>query len=276
MAPALVAAAIAAAARLLPESFWRRSAALPALALGYAAGHVAVAGVPSLPPTDTTQGLFHLALAAGALGLLEVSAGAAWRQGIAGVMAVGLTLALALHPLVRHQWSRGQAALRLAALAVAALLLWWGCRAVAERLAPGAAHAAWIAVFAGTATLLLLARTALLAQLASSVVIVLLVLAVTMRGPDTLAAGVALPFLAPMLFAFVLNGFFYAELGAPAAAALAASPLAAALAFTAGRRGPRVRAVAAVAGVVVLLAPFVAVAAIGYAADDRGYYDYGE
>jgi hypothetical protein len=128
------------------------------------------------------------------------------------------------------------------------------------------------------ATLLLLARTALLAQLASTVALVLLVLVVTQRGGDAAAATTAaLSFVAPMLFAFVLNGLFYAELGAPAALALAGSPLAAGLALVvAERHGTRAKGAVAVVGVVVLLTPFVVRAALAYTADDRGAYEYGE
>jgi hypothetical protein len=283
LAPAAAAGAAVAVWRLVPEASWlRRAVALPALTAGYVVGHLAAAGAPSLPPVDTTQSLFYLALLAGALGLVEVSgAGAAVRRA-AQVLAVGSMLGLVLHPLVRYQWSTGQTAVRSAALAVAALALGWATRALAARLTAVATLAGWIAVFAGTATLLVLARTALLAQLASAVAIALLVLVVVVALAPTRAGGAAvaaaaLPFVVPMLIAFVLNGFLYAELDAPAAAALAASPLAAAAALAVARqRGPRAEVAAALLAVAVLLAPFVASAAISYAADDRGYGDYGE
>ena len=77
-----------------------------------------------------------------------------------------------------------------------------------------------------------------------------------------------------MLHALALNGLFYAELGAPAALAIALAPLAAAAALAVARRGAFTRVGAATLGVVVVLAPFVARAAIEYVADDRGYSEY--
>jgi hypothetical protein len=278
LVPGLVAGVVASAARLLPEtSRLRRGAALAALGSGYVAAQLAAVGAPSFPPVDTTQGLFYLALVASALGLAAVG-GTAWVRRGAAVAAVGSMLGSTLHPLVRHQWNLGASIVAIVALGIGAVALWWAYAALAARLSVAEVRAGWIAVFASTALLLLFARTALLAQLASTVAVSLL--AVTMVAPSTIGAdasdAAAIPLLAPMLHALVLNGLFYAELGASAAIALALAPLAAVAALALARRRALPRVAAATLGVVLLLAPFVAHDAIGYLADDRGYSEYDE
>ena len=282
LAPALVAGAVAAAARLLPESSpARRASTVVALALGYVAAHLATLGAPSFPPVDTTAGLFYLALLAAALGIVIVLAGAGGRR-VTWVVLVALTLALTLHPLLRHQWSARAAAIRVPALAVAALASTAAYQAIGARVAIASARAAWIVAIGGAAALLLFARTALLGQLAGAIAVALAVVTAVglARGGASAVAsdavGVALPFLAPMLHALVLNGFFYAELGGLAAVMLTVAPLAAAVDLALRRRGPWLRAAAAALAVAIVLAPFVARAGIGYAADDRGYSETDE
>jgi hypothetical protein len=276
--PGLIAGVVAAAARLLPEtSRLRRGAPLVALGAGYVAAHLAAVGAPSFPPVDTTQGLFYLALVACALGVAAVG-GTVWVRRGAAVAAIGSMLGLTLHPLVRHQWSRSASIGGVVALSLGAVVLWWAYGLVAARLSVTEVRAGWIAAFASTGLLLVFARTALLAQLASTIAVSSLVVALV--APPAIGAdasdAAALPFLAPMLHALVLNGLFYAELGASAAIVLALAPLAAAVALTVARRGATIRVAAATLGVVVLLAPFAARGAIAYLADDRGYHEYDE
>jgi hypothetical protein len=235
-------------------------------------------GVPAFPPVDTTQSLLYLAVATAGLALLDASA-TAGRGGrraskLGRWLAIGLTLGLSLHPMVRHQWSAGTASLTLAALAIAAALLWRGYQAVDAGLPAAASRASWIAVCAGAGVLLALARSALLGQLAAGIAVALAALQVAPRrsGPSPPPAT-AISFLAPMLLALVTNGAFYAELGVAPALALAVSPLAAAAALAASGRSVAARATLAVAGVAIVLAPFVAGAALDYAADNHGY-DY--
>jgi hypothetical protein len=292
--PGLAAAAAATAARFLPESArLRRAAAALALVLGYVTAHLAAVGAPSFPPVDTTQGLFYLALVCGVLGVVMVDA-PAWPRALATLAIVGSMLGLTLHPLIRHQWSAGTTLAALLGLGAGALALWWSYAALAARLQIAVVRAAWIAVFAAAGMLLVFARTALLGQLATSVAVALL--AVTIAAPASAATAIAsagsatperphpagsglaagLAFLAPMLHALVLNGVLYAELGLPAAVALALAPLAAASALALGRRRPVARLIAAALVVAILLTPFVVSAAIEYVADDGGYSDYEE
>jgi len=280
--PGAVAAAIAAAARLLPAgSRLRRGAVLLALALGYASAQVAIAGMPALPPVDTTQGLFPLALLAAVLGVVADGAGR-WTRLAMRLAAVLLVLQLSLAPLARNTWTLGTTIVAWVALAAASLLLWWAYDRVAERLSASGAGAAtstaWMVVYAGVAALLLCARTALLAQLASTVVVALVAAAMVAPARDgARAVGLAgLPFLAPMLHALILNGVFYAELGTVTAVALAASPLAAVAALAPRRAGPRLRAALAALAVAVVLAPFVARAASEYLSGEGGFSEYGE
>jgi hypothetical protein len=302
--PGLVAAVVGAAARFLPASSrLRPPAALVALVLGYLAAQLAAVGAPSFPPIDTTQGLFYLALVCGVVGLLMGAAPVrTWIRTIATLAIVGSMLGLTLHPLIRHQWSGGAAVVATLTLGAAAIALWWSYAALAARLPIVVVRASWIAVSAAAGLLLVLARTALLGQLAASLAVTLL--AVTIAGPPTsttvasgdesgrrqwrpaasakkarppqpsMAQASALVFLAPMLHTFVLNGVLYAELGLPAAVAVALAPLAAASALVLDRRRPVARLIAAALMVIIVLTPFVAHAAIEYAADDGYYYDY--
>jgi hypothetical protein len=287
--PGAVAAIVVAAARLLAESSpLRRAAPMIALALGYVAAQVAAVGAPSFPPADTTQGLFYLAIASAAVGAAMIGA-AAWVRPIATLAIVGTMLATTLHPLIRHQWSTGRTVAVTLALAAGSIALWWSYAALAARLQVAAVRASWIAVFGATGLLLVFARTALLGQLAASVAVALL--AVTIAAPPSARAPIsrpgspggggdqsgaaqpaALAFLAPMLHAFLLNGVLYAELGATAAVVLALAPLAAASALVLDRRRPIARLIAAALVVAIVLTPFVARAAIEYAADADGYY----
>ena len=275
--PGVAAGAVALAARLLPPSSrLRRSIDLPALAIAYVAAHLATAGAPSFPPVDTTQGLLYLALIAAAVGL-AASGRERWASRVARVVAVLAMLGLSLHPLIRYQWSARVTAIALIALAAASFLSWLAYDAIAARLSAAAMRAAWVAVFGGASLLLLLGRTALLGQLAGTIAVAVAAVAVLApRGSGATNGAAALPFLVPMLHALLLNGFFYADVTAPASIALAASPLAAALALTLAPNRTRMRIVVAALGVVVLLVPFCARAASAYAADDGYYDDYEE
>ena len=194
----------------------------------------------------------------------------------ARVAAVGAMLGLTLHPLVRYQWSVSASIVGIAALGLGAAALWWAYAALAARCPspryepPGS----WSSLRRACSSCS--RGTALLAQLASTVAVGLLV--VTLVAPPSIGTSPRTrrrsPFLAPMLHALVLNGLFYAELGAPAALALALAPLAAARRPRAGAARSVSRVVAATLGVVLVLAPFVARGAIDYVADDRGYSEY--
>jgi hypothetical protein len=181
----------------------------------------------------------------------------------ARVATVAAMLGLTLHPLVRYQWSRLASIGGVLALGLGSLALWWIYAKLVVRLSLGPVRAAWISVFASAGLLLVFARTALLGQLASSVALSLLVVALI--APPSRAGGedaAELSFLAPMLHALVLNGLFYAELGAPAAIATSLAPVAAVLVLALARRGALARVGAAVLGVVLVLSPFIARAAI--------------
>ena len=271
--PALMAGAVAASARLLPPaSRLRRIIDLPALAIAYVAAHLVTAGTPSFPPVDTTQGLLYLALIVAAIGLAASGRGA--KASVARAVAVVAMLGLSLHPLIRYQWSVQASAVGVVALGVASFALWVAYDAVAARLSAPAVRAAWVTVFGGAALLLVLGRTALLGQLAGTIGMALA--AVALAAPREAGADqgrAAFFFLVPMLHALVLNGFFYADVTVPSSIALAASPLAAALALTLASNRTRMRIVVAALGVAILLAPFCVRAAAAYAEDDEYYYD---
>jgi hypothetical protein len=273
--PALVAGAIAASARLLPPaSRLRRIIDLPALAIAYVAAHLVTAGTPSFPPVDTTQGLLYLALIVAAIGLVGFDRDG-WGVRVSRAVAVVAMLGLSLHPLVRYQWSLQASAAAVLGLGAASFALWAAYDALAARLSAHAVRAAWVIVFGGTALLLVLGRTALLGQLGGTIGVALAALAlVTPREADADHGRSGLAFLAPMLHALLLNGFFYADVGAPASIALALSPLAAALALALAVNRTRMRIVVAALGVAVVLAPFCAREAAAYGEEDEYHYDY--
>ena len=94
------------------------------------------------------------------------------------------------------------------------------------------------------------------------------------READADHGRAAFFFLVPILHALVLNGFFYADVTAPASIALVASPFAGALTLALATNRTRMRIVVAALGVAVALAPFVASEAARYGEEDEYYYDY--
>lgn len=257
----------------LPEPV-RGCGGLGALGLGYLAGHVAIAGLPSMPPLDTTQGLVYLVLAALILGLLEARLAAdGLGRWISRLALVAVLLGLTLHPLIRHQWGVGRTAAWLLGLTPTLLVLWAAYRWLGERLGRRATSLSWSLAFVGSGILLVLSRTALLGQLAVMMAIVLVVLALVARGPSSAALlPEALPVIGVVYWALLLNGALYAQLSPGAAMAAAAAPLGSALGLASwGRRGGWRSALPACAGVLLILTPFI-LSAVGESLETESYY----
>ena len=265
--------------RLLPSAAGLTGMpALLGVGCGYIAAQLGIAGLPRLPPVDSTQAIIFVVVTAVVLGCTALRPVVLPAQHLAlRAASVGLLLWLTLRPVVRYQWGRLEAVLWLGGLGVLLLLLWEGYVRVASRLSPRSSLAGWIAALAGTGIVLALSSTALFAQLAFVLVATLVVLLLLTRSADRPALEAALPVLVVLLAAFVLNGSFYAELSAARALALAVSPLGAAagLAFRRQVDGRALLSAAlAVVGVLLIVAPVLGLAALDWFAAGEAYSDY--
>ncbi len=228
-----------------------------ALSLGYAAGHPAAAGWPSLPPLEAADWLFWLALAtaAGSLALAYLPRRAIW---IPRALLAAAVPALVLWPLRGGaDWLVPLAAAGIAAAAAAA----WGM--TLDRVAlrrPGASLPLILTVAAATTAVALLRSGSLrLAQLAGALAASLgavLVLSLGASPPRSLAGGGLLT-AGTVFFGLWLAGWGYADLPAASAALLALSPIAAWALEEMGavrRLGPRSSALVLLAAAAVPLA----------------------
>jgi hypothetical protein len=101
----------------------RRTGAPLGLALGFAAGQIALVGFPGIFPVDVTLRLPHLAILAAAVGAVEVftRAGVRLRWGLRGALG-GLLIVALLPPAIEHRFSGAEVFLWPAGLLVAFLL----------------------------------------------------------------------------------------------------------------------------------------------------------
>lgn len=199
---------------LLAALPWRERAwpAPVAVASGYALGEVLARGTPGLAPADATRYLLHVAAAAGALGVAEGARGLppAARWGLRAAGAAGAAwLVLFRLP------APGLA--ETAACAGGALALW---SLLAFRAPPARALGLAVTAAAGGAALVL-ARTALLGQLAGAAAAALAAVAALSRGPGRSLA----PLGALLLPSLWVLGHLLAELPAWSAVLLSAAPL---------------------------------------------------
>lgn len=232
------------------------------LAAGYLAAHILSIGLPSLPPVGTTQWLFLLVAVAALVGVFTLRKGKR-RLVLTGVLVAGL-LAASLRPMLEYHWERWEAALWFGGLFSALLLLWSSLQSLADRgenrvLLPST----FLILCLGTAAVLGLSATALLAQLAAAAsACIAVLLLVSLRAPLPPAW---LPVALMILTGLVLNGYFYAQLTPWNAAALLsalAAPWVSRLPWI--RQNPSWRRTFLALGAVLL----IAAAAVGAAALD--------
>ena len=146
------------------------SGAGPAIAAAFLAAFVAATGWPRWPPVGSSQKLFYVVAAAALAGL----AAAALRRRFADWLARGALTALLLVFLLQPRldaWSGGRAALWLAGLFVAGVAVFWAWGTSLAATSDGDSlfsAAVRAAVVGGSAVVLGLSESALLAQLAGA------------------------------------------------------------------------------------------------------------
>lgn len=209
----------------------RRAAGL-ALALGYPAGHVAVAGRLPLPPIEASEWLAWVGLGGGLLAALAPPpTAAAWRWLQRAVIA-GVVTTLLLRPLVRNAWSPGRSFAWLAGTGAAAFALAATVDTLATRSRGARVPLALSLAAAATSGAILNAGSALVAQLAGVLASVLGAVALgTFAWRRSSHTGAVLPAVG-LLCGLLAVGYHYVELPAASALLLAAAPAAPWLAET--------------------------------------------
>jgi hypothetical protein len=232
-----VAVAIAGAALFCRGERVRAAVTCFALGVGYAAGHFLIAGLTRLPPTDTTNWLPYLGVAAAIIG----AAGVVIRRPSVRWLLLGLVsasgLRLLLGPIFRNTWTAGTAWLFLACLAAATVLLGVTLQALRRSASyKFDAPLCLLIISVGSFGALILSGSLLLAQF-------VLVLTGAIAGVSIIQlrgnVGDCSAVVALLLVALLASGYFFADLKAPAAALLAGAPLVALLPNRIGRSSVR-------------------------------------
>ena len=274
--PSLVAVGVFFALRRYGPRAASRSTALPlALGLGYLVGHLGVGGTPPWPPVTSTQSLFYLVVAALIAAVTLARVKALWLRSAVRLLLLAGILGLILRAMVRYQWQPLEAALWLVGLATFTWLLWSAHLRSLERGRSRAQPLAWCLSLSACGVALVLAHSALLAQLSFVLVaVVASVYAVTLREPESPRLSLAVPVLLTIQVSLLLSGTFYADLAAYQAIGLAVAPLGVILAELRPKSSDRTRLVLGLLGVALILVPLLGVAAVEYstmAGDDYGY-----
>ena len=198
--------------------FWgkeRARVALAPLAVGvaYLAGHLAITGWTSFPPTDTTNWLPYFAVATAVLGafcaLLPM---AAWGRVIIFALVSMGALRLLLRPKFQYGWSLGEGWAWVAGLGCAIVLLAIILDMLARR--PGTAvemPVFLLIVSAGTSGALMLSGSMLLGQFAMVLAAALFGTLVFTAGKVALGRGIV-PVFSLLVSALLVSGYFFAEL----------------------------------------------------------------
>jgi hypothetical protein len=222
-----VSAGVLLVAWLLPR--WRTKAWPAAIAVGagYATSHALARGAPEALPADSTQLLFHFALAGALLGVVEDKLPVAARWAARAVLSAAIPWLL-LRGLAEHTWeSTTEAVFWYAGLGLGLFLVWslleWRTRQVQGVPQP----LVFCLVAGGGAAALALGRSGVLGQMGGALSaalgpLVLLALLV----PQRTARG-AIPVFVLLLAALAMSGHFFAELPAASALLLFVAPLAA-------------------------------------------------
>jgi|GEM_PF-1438287 len=210
----------------------RQSAGAVGLALGFVAGQFLILGKPAFPPIDGTSWLPYLAGMAMCAGMIcGTFAQRGWVNWLVAILICASVPYLLLQTQFKYTWSPDQGKLaegifHLAGIFVALLLIWKSIdRAV--RTIPGiVVPLALIVICAGSAGVIMMGESALVAQLAGCLAaglgaVAVLAFFIKDFTPGTGTTAV----LVTLLAGFWINAYFYANVPAPSALLLVAAPL---------------------------------------------------
>ncbi len=217
--PALAAAAVICAFLWTRKGGWESTPAAGAAAagFGYLAGHIAVRGVPSLPPGESTDWIFYLAMAAALIGLVESRLGPRAKAIGRLLISTAVPVCLLWRP-IRGSFEVWWTAILLPALGGAVFLLWTSLEALGRRRAGLAREFLVLLSVASASAGVLLSGSLILAQLGGALAASLGAagLAASLpsfaRKPRMKVAESASGATAVVLSTVLINGRFYAEL----------------------------------------------------------------
>lgn len=249
--PAVVAAAALFLARFLARG--EKAPLWPAIAAGFAAGHLGIGGWPRGMPVEAWQWMLPIAVLGAVTGASYAWNSMPARARVAPwVVIVGFTVwtTLVKRPPVA-----------LAGFSAAAFLLGWTLDGAARRTSARSFSATVLIVATATGVSLVVSGTLLIGQMAGALAAATgacLVLAGRLR----LESRSAVPVVTALLAALWMNGILYAELPIASAVLLAAAPLGCWIAdvVLAKRLGPLPMTISRVAVAVLLAGAGVAVA----------------
>jgi hypothetical protein len=203
-----------------------RAAAGPvALGLAYLSGHLVITGRVTFPPTDTTNWLPYLALAAAALGAsCALVPTRPWARLIIFAMVSAGALKLLLKPKFQYGWSLGEGWLWVAGLVSVFVLLAVILDALGRRTATATEMPVFLLVTcAGTFGALMLSGSILLGQFAAVLGAAVLGNLVFAVGKVALGRGIV-PVFSLLMGALLVCGYFFADLPLASVIMLALAP----------------------------------------------------
>lgn len=195
-----------------------------ALALGYVAGHLAIAW-PAFPPLEVTDRLVWLAAVAVAGGLFaSVTAPRAWPRWLPRLVLPALVIAAILGPIFHDTSQTWNGALWMLGLGVALVVSWVNLDALSSRLPTTALGLPLAMIAFGAAAALTLSGSIVLGQLSAALAASVAAVTVLDRRATSLPDSAAV--YSSILGALLLNGFVYSELPTAPSLLLSAAPLA--------------------------------------------------
>jgi len=256
-----------------------------ALAVGYTAGHVGIAGAPTWVPIGAAGWLVHVAVVAAVAAVLQIVGDQRpWTVWAVRATAATAGAYLILRVPVHTQWSTGHAIAAVGVVTASTLVVSRAFESAAARASTLTMLAALGVATGGSAGILVLSGTALVATLVGALAAAIgAAFLIEWAAPGSVDTAAAAPVLAGLLVATWTIALLFADMPTPAAPLLIAAPAALWLAarFTRDRLRPRFAAAACLLALLLPLAGAAGVSAAHYfapadaAASDDSDYGYG-